>query len=118
MIQTKIAGATFNLDIVAINPTRTGVYTTFTGTVTVQLLNSSNNSRALGANGCRSTWATIGSSANVTFAAANSGRVRTTFSASDAWPDVRAQITYTKSGTTVTSCSTDDLAIRPAGLAL
>jgi Right handed beta helix region len=119
VIQTKISGSTFGLDLVALNSAGTAVYTTFVGTVSVQLLDASNNSGALGSNGCRSTWSAIGSSTNVTFASVNNGRVSTTFSMADAYRDVRVQLTYVPPvGSTVVACSSDDFAIRPNKLAL
>lgn len=118
VIQTKIAGTSFSLDIVAVNTAGTGVLTTFTGAVTLQLLDASNNTGTLAANGCRSSWVNLGSSSAVTFAAANNGRLTATFaSVADAWRDVRVQMSTTQSGSTVTSCSGDDFAIRPNKLA-
>jgi hypothetical protein len=118
VIQTKIAGSSFGLDIVAINTAGTAVDTTFTGSVTVQLLDASNNSGAL-VNTCRSSWVAIGSAGTVTFAGSNNGRLTTNFTAANAYPNVRVQMTYTPPfGSTVVSCSTDNFAIRPSTLAL
>lgn len=118
VIQTKIAGSSFGLDIVAVNSAGTGVDTTFTGTVSLQLLDASNNSGAL-VNGCRSTWVALGGSSAVTFVSSNNGRLTTNFTVANAYRDVRVQMSYTPSvGAPVVSCSTDDFAIRPSVLAL
>jgi MSHA biogenesis protein MshQ len=118
VIQTKIAGSSFALDLVAVNALGTGVYTNFTGTVTVQLLDSSNNTGAL-VNTCRSTWVPIGgTTGSATFAISNGGRVTTNFNAANAYRDARVQITYVPPiGATVVNCSTDNFAIRPSTLA-
>jgi hypothetical protein len=116
VIKTKIAGTAFSLAVVALNTTRTAVLTTFTGTVTVELLDASNNSGALNATtGCRSSWTGIGTvSPSPTFAAADSGRDTVAFTAANAWREVRVRVTYTSGGTTVVGCSTDNFAIRPS----
>ncbi len=60
VIKTKVAGSAFSLSLVALNAGRTAVETSFTGSVTVELLDASNNSGALNATtGCRSSWTTI-----------------------------------------------------------
>jgi MSHA biogenesis protein MshQ len=118
IIQTKIAGSSFNLDIVAINQQGTAVYTDFSGTVTLQLLDASNNS-GLMVGTCRSSWVALGSTSSVTFAVSNGGRLTTSFNVANAYPNVRVQMSYTPPyGSTVTSCSTDNFAIRPSTLAL
>jgi len=118
VIQTKIAGAAFGLDIVAVNAAGNAVYTTFTGTVTLQLLDASNNSGALN-NTCRSSWVAIGGSSTVSFTSANNGRLTTSFLVANAYPNARVQMTFVPTfGSTVVSCSTDNFAIRPAALAL
>jgi hypothetical protein len=119
VIKTKVAGSAFSLAVVALNAARTAVLTTFTGTVTVELLDASNNTGALNATtGCRSSWSNIGTvSPSPTFIAADSGRDTVAFSAANAWREVRVRVTYTSGGTTVIGCSTDNFAIRPNAFA-
>jgi len=119
VIKTKIAGASFNLDVIALNTAKTAIETKFTGTVKVELLNASNNSAALDANGCRSSWTTIQTlGTNPVFAAANNGRITVAFTENNAWANVRVRITYPASGTaTAIGCSTDNFAIRPNAFA-
>ena len=50
-IRTKIAGISFNLDLVALNAARNAINTGFKGPVTVEILNSSNNAGGFDANG-------------------------------------------------------------------
>jgi hypothetical protein len=119
VIKTKIAGASFNLDLIALNTAKTAIETRFTGAVKVELLNASNNSAAVDANGCRSSWTTIQTlGINPVFAAANNGRLTTAFSENNSWPEVRVRITYPATGTaTAIGCSTDNFAIRPNSFA-
>lgn len=119
VIKTKIAGTAFTLAVVALNSTRTAVLTTFTGTVTVELLDAHDNTGALSVTtGCRSSWTSINTvSPNPSFAVANAGRINVSFSAANAYRDARVRVTYTSGGTTVVGCSTDDFAIRPSSFA-
>lgn len=125
VIKTKIAGQAFSFDIIALNTAKDAIQTSFTGTVRVELLNSSDNSGALDANGCRSTWTVIQSPASQTFAAGDAaitgttGRHRVTgVIENNVWPDVRVRITYPETGAaSAIGCSTDNFAIRPASLA-
>jgi hypothetical protein len=119
VIKTKVAGSAFSLSLVALNAGRTAVETSFTGSVTVELLDASNNSGALNATtGCRSTWTTFQTlSPNPAFAAGNNGRINASFSQANAYRDVRVRVTYSSGGTTVIGCSTDNFAIRPANFA-
>jgi hypothetical protein len=118
VIKTRIAGTAFALAAVATNPARTAVLTTFTGTVTVALLNASDNTGALDATTqCRSTWTSVIAtvSPSPSFAVADSGRINVSFPAvANAYRDVRVRVTYTSGATTVIGCSTDDFAIRPS----
>jgi hypothetical protein len=119
VIKTKVAGSAFSLSLVALNAGRTAVETSFTGSVTVELLDASNNSGALNATtGCRSSWSTIQTlSPNPAFAAGNNGRINVGFSQANAYRDVRVRVTYSSGGTAVIGCSTDNFAIRPASFA-
>jgi hypothetical protein len=120
VIKTKISGTAFSLAVVALNTTRTAVLTTFTGTVTVELLDADNNTGALNATtGCRSTWTNIATVApNPTFVTSDNGRDTVTFGAvGNAYREVRVRVTYTSGGTTVIGCSSDAFAIRPSSFA-
>lgn len=114
-IKTKVAGP-FTVDIVALNTAKTAILTSFTGAVKVELLNAANNSAALDANDCRSSWSTIQTvSPNPTFVAANNGRLTVSLTENNAYRDVRVRVTYPASGTpTKIGCSSDNFALRPA----
>ena len=113
-IYTKISGGTVSLDIIALNASKNAVLTTFTGTVRVEVLDSANNTAALDANGCRSTWTTIQTlSPDLAFVAANNGRMTISFTVQNAYRDARLRITYPAGAPTATGCSTDNFAIRP-----
>lgn len=113
-IRTKVAGATFSLDLVALNAARNAANTAFKGPVTVELLNSSDNSGGLDANGCRNTWVSI-QSFTTTFAASESGRHTTSFTESNIFPDARVRVKYTIAGTDLLiGCSIDNFAVRPS----
>ena len=117
-IQTKVAGAAFGLDVIALNTARTALLTTFTGAVSIDILNSSDNSGTLSTTtGCRSSWTVIQSLAGTrSFSLLNLGRLTVTgFTEANAWRDVRIRITHTPaSGSPVIGCSSDNFAIRPA----
>lgn len=120
LIQTKIAGKSFTLDVAALNAAKTAYTTTFTGAVKVELLNSSNNTGVLDTNNCRPTWSVLQALPNATFPATpNSGRLTlAAITEPNAWPDVRMRVSYPATGTpTKIGCSTDNFAIRPNSLA-
>ncbi|MGB0128456.1 MAG: hypothetical protein WBP72_12525, partial [Rhodocyclaceae bacterium] len=116
IIKTKIAGLGFGLDVIALNTAKTAIESRFAGAVKVELLNAANNTGAIDANGCRSTWTVIQNLAsNPVFAAADAGRKTVTFLEANAWPNVRVRASYPATGTaTAVGCSTDNFAIRPA----
>ncbi|MGZ5224291.1 MAG: DUF6701 domain-containing protein [Burkholderiales bacterium] len=114
VIKTKTAGSTVSLDIIALNAAKTAISTTFTGAVKIEVLDASNNSGALDANGCRPTWSVIQTLANPTFAASDNGRKTISFTQANAYRDVRLRITYPTTSPTATGCSTDNFAIRPS----
>jgi hypothetical protein len=115
-IVTKVAGTDFNLDLVALNNNGTR-NTGYAATVSVQLLNSSDNSGALDANACRSTWSVITTlSPNPVFAAANNGLITVgPFNVANAYRDVRVRVNNV-TGPGRIGCSTDNFAIRPNSL--
>ena len=115
VIQTKIAGTTFNLDVVAVSG---GIQVaSFTYPVKVELLaNTGTPGSGYGTNNCPTANSVIQtiSSTNII-----GGRSAVSFSAvADGWKDVRVRISYPATGTpTATSCSTDSFAIRPNSFA-
>jgi MSHA biogenesis protein MshQ len=115
VIQTKQAALAFSLAIVAIHGG--AVHTAFTGNVTVELLDASDHSGALGPNHCRTSWTAVAGSAQiVTFTTADQGRRNASFSHAEAWRDLRLRMTHTPAGggPPVVACSSDNFAIRPA----
>lgn len=117
-IRTKVGGVAVSIDLVALNPARTAVLTTFTGTVRVEILNSADNSGALNATtGCRASWTTIQTlSPDIVLAAGDLGRKTITFTVPDVYRDARVRVTFPVASPTATGCSTDNFAIRPSSL--
>jgi len=126
IIGTKLAGTAFKLDILALKLNNTTIDTNFTGSVAIQLLDSSDNTTGTavdGGTGCRASWINIsGANATVTFAGADKGRKEVSFTVANAYRDVRVMMDYTytymnMSGQTITahltSCSSDNFSIRP-----
>lgn len=110
VVKTKIAGQAFNLDLVAIDTAGSSVLTSFSGDVTVELVNAA-------AAGSCAGYPSIGSVGAINFAAADNGRHRISLTNSEAWPNLRLRIKYPATGTaSIIACSTDNFAIRPASL--
>ena len=116
-IYTKVAGATFSIDLIALNAAKTAVLSTFTGVVKVELLGNTVTGIALDAQNCPTSFTLLQTVApNSTIAA---GRSTVSFAAAaDAWKDVRVRISYPAAAPTVISCSTDNFAIRPSSLSV
>ncbi len=112
VIKTKIAGASFSLDIIALNAAKTVMQTGFTNVVKVELLGNINTGVSLDANGCP---VTSGLDQVVSpDPTLSNGRQTVTFAAvSNAWKDVRVKVSYPAVSPTVVSCSRDNFAIRP-----
>jgi hypothetical protein len=113
-IYTKIVGTAFNLDVVAVNASRTGVNPGYgTNPITVELLNASDNSGANTAQtDCRSSWTLIPSQSFSFSPAWASSRATVAIPLqSSAAREVRIRVTQ---GTLV-GCSTDNFSIRPTG---
>ena len=108
VIKTKISGAAYSLDLVAI---RTGaVLASFSGDVSVDLIANASTGVLLDANGCPSSGTTLA----VGTATIAGGRSTINFPAvAEAWRDVRVRIRYPTSSPTTTTCSNDNFAIRP-----
>jgi len=119
VVTTKVAGAPFDLAVVALDVSRTRVLTSFTGTVKVELLDARDNTGALdAATGCRASWVAMAGAPvrTLDFASADQGRKVIGLTEADAWRDGRVRISHPATGTaTVMGCSTDNFAIRPAG---
>lgn len=125
-LNTKIAGTTTaNLDIIALTTTTPKTIDTSTTwsarTVKVEVLDASNNTGALDANNCRSTWVSL-NSVNKTFPSCSSPNCgRTTISLAmpaNSYPNARLRISYPTSSPTSIGCSTDNFAIRPSTFSL
>lgn len=116
-IMTKVAGSAFNVDIIAIRHNRKSIRTNYNGTVRVELLNASDNSGTPDAStGCNSSWTVIQTIApDLVFVRADNGRKPITVTENNAWREARFRITEQPGGT-LTGCSTDAFAIRPASL--
>lgn len=113
-IGTKIAGTAFNLDIHALNAARTGQDVNAVGDVLIDLLANTGIGVALDANNCPLTATTL-PVGTVTLTA---GKATAAIGAiANSWRDVRVRMRYPASGaSTVTACSTDNFAVKPAAL--
>lgn len=114
-IQTKVAGVNFNLDLVAVNTDGTR-NTGYTNSVSVELLDASDNSAALDADNCRNSWTIIATlSPNPTFV--SNGLVNAgPFNVANAYREVRVRVS--QAAPPRKGCSTDNFAIRPQRLVL
>lgn len=109
-IYTELAGTSYSLDLVAVSSG--AVLSSFTNSVTVDLIANNTTGVALGANNCP----TSGTVLSVGTATISAGRSTVTFPAvTNAWRDVRVRISYPTVSPTVVACSNDNFAIRPAG---
>ncbi len=114
-IFTKLAGTDFNLDLLALSASST-INTTYSGSVTVDLVDASSSS-------CPTT-AALGSAQTITFVSGNKGRKNVAFTLNHysggsttaaAARNVRVRI---KAGSSAPACSTDNFAIRPSQFAI
>ena len=114
VINTKVAGSAFSLDVVAISSG--AQLASFTNAVTVELLGNNTLGVALDANNCPTSFTTVQTvTPDPTI---TGGRSTVNFAAvANSWRDVRVRVRYPTSSPTVTSCSTDNFAIRPNALA-
>lgn len=119
VLRTKIAGKTLaassgNIDVVALSG---GVLSPFNGNTTVQFLDASNNTGAMDAKGCRSSWTVIATDAGLaafTLNFPNTSRVALPAKTPlNAWPEVRVKIINTSTPANY-GCSNDAFAIRPS----
>lgn len=107
-LYTKLAGTPFNVDVLALSSPTT-VNTTYTGTVTVDLVDASSVA-------C-SASSTVLSTAQpaITYVAANKGRYPVSLTCPTAAPNVQVRI---KTGTSSYACSYDKFAVRPSAVTL
>jgi hypothetical protein len=117
VLRTKLAGTSFSLEGVALKADGT-LESTFSGSVTADLVANINTGVSLGADNCPSSQdATIalGSASFSSGRATASGVV-----AANAFRDVRLRFTCAPAvcGSTITTCSTDNFAIRPDNFTL
>ncbi len=118
-IYTKVAGAAFSIDLIALNSTKTAVFTTFTGVVKVELLGNTSLGTARDASNCPATFTNIQSPLFATNPTITNGRTTVSFPAiSNVWRDVRVRISYPAAAPTIIVCSTDNFAIRPNSLSM
>jgi MSHA biogenesis protein MshQ len=114
IIKTKVAGAAFSLDVVAIE---SGAQQAgFTDAVIVELLGNNTVGVALDAQNCPTSFTlvqTVAPDPTIT-----GGRSTVSFAAvPNSWRDVRVRVRWPTTSPTVTYCSTDNFAIRPNTLA-
>lgn len=114
-IYTKLAGTAFGLDVVAIAGASKA--NGFSGNVKVELLaNTGTPGSGYGANNCPTSNSVIQTIASTAIAG---GRSTVNFAAvASAYRDVRARISYPTTSPTITICSTDSFAIRPAAFTI
>lgn len=115
VIHTRMAGSAFSLDVVAV--TAGAQASGFTDTVKVELLGNVATGIALDAQNCPASFTVLQTVSPAP--AITGGRSTVSFAAvPDAWRDVRLRISYPATAPTVSSCSTDNFAIRPSMLAV
>lgn len=100
-IFTKLAGQTFNLDVLALSNATT-INQGYSGSVVVDLVDASTSS-------CP-TSSGLTTTQNISFAAADKGRKNVSFTYDKAAANVRVRM---KVGTGTPACSSDNFAIRP-----
>lgn len=115
-IGTKTAGAAFSLDVYALNAARTAQDSAATGAVLLDLLANNATGVARDANNCPTSGTALGVG-TVTLTA---GKVTAAIGAvSNSWRDVRLRMRYPATGAaSVTACSADNFAVKPAYLAV
>ncbi len=109
VIKTKVASSAFGLDVVALKTGGTAIETAFAGNVKLELVDAS-------AGGSCGAYTLIRNLGTLTYAAADQGRKTLAgINEPNAWPNTRVRMTYPATGVpTITACSTDNFAIRPA----
>lgn len=105
-IYTKLAGVPFNLDVLALL-SATSINTTYTGTVTVDLVDTTSSVCPTGSG--------LNTAADILFGGSDVGRKPVTFNYPNAARNVRVRA---KVGSSAPACSTDNFAIRPQAFAI
>jgi hypothetical protein len=114
VVTTRVAGVAFSLDVVAISGG--AQLATFSNDVTVELLGNTALGTPLDADNCPTSFTVVQTVSPAPIAA---GRSTVNFAAvPNAWRDVRVRVRYPVGAPTVTSCSTDNFAVRPASFTL
>ena len=107
-LYTKLAGTPFNVDVLALNSSTT-VNTTYTGTVTVDLVDTS-------AAACSASSTVLSTTQPaITYTAANKGRYPVSLTCATAAPNAQVRI---KIGASSYACSYDKFAVRPSAVTL
>lgn len=101
-IYTKLAGVPFNLDVLALTSTTT-VNTSYTGTVSVDLVDASSSACPTGTG--------LNTATSITYATSDAGRKSVAFNYANAARNVRVRA---KVGSSTPACSSDSFAIRPS----
>lgn len=119
-IRTKVAAAGQTIDVVAVRGDKSGIETSFVGSVKVEFLDASNNAGAFDANGCKAGWVSGPTQPPVVLSyTGDTGRRTLTLSETDVWREIRLRLSYPAVGAaSVIACSTDAFAVRPATLTL
>jgi hypothetical protein len=114
-LRTKVAGQSFRVDIAAINTLGTAYATDSLSGIRVDLLDASDDSGAMDAAGCRSTWLSVETLSSA-FSLSPSDRGRKTFSgtANTVLRQARLRMSSSGSSGSLTGCSNDAFAVRPA----
>lgn len=112
---TKVVGSGFNVDVAALNSGKTAVDSSINQQVKVELI-ANVTATTVGSNNCPSG----GTAISVGTPTLTAGKATVSVAAvGSAYRDVRVRISYPATGTaTVTACSADNFAIRPASLGL
>jgi len=100
-IYTKLAGVPFDIDVLALLNSTT-INTAYTGTVAVDLVDTSSSACPSGSG--------LTAASNITYVAGDAGRKTVSFTYPGAARNVRVRATV---GTGAPACSTDNFAIRP-----
>ncbi|MBI5331601.1 MAG: right-handed parallel beta-helix repeat-containing protein [Betaproteobacteria bacterium] len=115
-ITTKVAGSAFQLDLHALNAGRTATDAAFNGEILVDLLANAAAGAALDANNCPTGAAAL----SVGAATLSAGKASVSIPGiANSWRDVRVRMRYPATGAaTVTACSADNFAVKPASLSV
>ncbi len=116
VIRSKTGGAAASLAVIALDNTGSALHAGFTGSVALEWLDARDDSGAA-TGSCRASWVPMGSAGSVSF----SSNARTTVNLTpppSAKRTMRLRLRYDGPAGTVTACSSDAFAVRPASLVL